>query len=203
MGMYDNQNRTAAFQARIEELSPKKGKRERSYVRSLVLIFVIVAIAATVGDLRRPKADKAQMEFTDLVYEQMDARKEELWLGGTTAKELLTQDGWITGVDVDPDVRRAAASLLEQPHTAFNDAPVVNWELLKIEEAARMWELWQSQPEGQSELDFINSQLAFHKQNKTLPGLDENLWILNDLYLVAADGNLVGVCLLSDLKHLD
>lgn len=203
MGMNDHQNRTAAFRAGIEEASPKKGKRERSYMRSLVLIFVIVAIAATVSDLRRPKADKAQMDFTDLVYQQMEAQRAELWLGSTTAKELLTQDGWITGVDVDSDVRRAAATLLEQPHTAFNDAPVVNWELLKIEEAARLWEQWQSQPEGQSELDFINSRLALHKQNKTLPGLGENLWILNDLYLVAADGNLVGICPLSDLKYLD
>ena len=203
MGIYDNQNRTAAFQARIEELSPKKGRRERSYVRSLLLIFVIVAIAATVGDLRRPKADKAQMTFTDLVYQQMDAQKADLWLGGTTAKELLAQDGWITGVDVDPDVRRAAATLLGQPHTAFNDTPVTNWELLKIEEAARMWDLWQNQPQGQSELDFIDDQLALHKQNKTLPGLEENVWLVNDLYLVAADGNMVGICLLSDLKHLD
>ena len=61
--MNGNQQRVDAFRAKIEEQSPKKGKRERSYLRSLVMIFVIVAIAATVVDLRKPSADKAQAAF--------------------------------------------------------------------------------------------------------------------------------------------
>ena len=189
--------------AKTEVQSPKKGKRERSYLRSLLLIFVIVAIAATVVELRKPAADKAQTAFTDLVYQQMEAQKAELWLGKSTAQELLTKDGWITAADIDADVRRTAATLLGLPHVSFSDAPVLNWNGLKSEEAARLWDLWQAQPEGQSELDFINSQLALHKQNKTLPGLGENLWMINGMYLLAVDDGTVGICLLSDLKNLD
>ena len=203
MAMYSNQNQNAAFQKKMEELYPTKGKRQKSYLRSLVLIFVIVAIAATIGDLRKPSADKEQAAFTDLVYEQMDAQKAQLWLGTATAQQLLQQEGWITGVDSDPDVRRAAATLLGLPHVSFNDAPVVNWSGLKTEEAARLWDAWQTHGEGQSELDFINSQLALHRQNKTLPGLGEDLWIVNDLYLLAVHDGTVGICLLEDLKHLD
>jgi hypothetical protein len=116
---------------------------------------------------------------------------------------LLTKDGWITAADIDADVRRTAATLLGLPHVSFSDAPVLNWNGLKSEEAARLWDLWQAQPEGQSELDFINSQLALHKQNKTLPGLGENLWMINGMYLLAVDDGTVGICLLSDLKNLD
>lgn len=201
--MNGNQQRVDAFRAKIEEQSPKKGKRERSYLRSLVMIFVIVAIAATVVDLRKPSADKAQAAFTDLVYQQMEVQKADFWLGEATAQELLRQEGWITGKDSDPDVRRTAAALLDLPHVSFSDASVRNWNGLKTEEAARLWDLWQQQPEEQSELDFINSQLAIHKQNKTLPGLGEDIWMLDDLYLLAVDGDTVGICLLSDLKHLD
>ncbi len=203
MGSYSNQQRTEAFRARIEELSPKNGKRERSYLRSLLLIFVIVAIAATVVDVRKPSVDKAQAAFTDLVYQQMEEQKTELWLGKTSAQELLKQEGWITDVDSDPDVRRTAAALLGLPHVSFSDAPVLNWNGLKTEEAARLWELWQTQPEGQSEVDFINQQLTLHKQNRTLPGLGENLWVINDQYLLAVHENTVGICLLAELKHLD
>ena len=201
--MDGNQHRIDVFRAKTEVQSPKKGKRERSYLRSLLLIFVIVAIAATVVELRKPAADKAQTAFTDLVYQQMEAQKAELWLGKSTAQELLTKDGWITADDIDADVRRTAATLLGLPHVSFSDAPVLNWNGLKSEEAARLWELWQAQPEGQSELDFINSQLALHKQNKTLPGLGENLWMINGMYLLAVDDGTVGICLLSDLKNLD
>ena len=201
--MNGNQQRVDAFRAKIEEQSPKKGKRERSYLRSLAMIFVIVAIAATVVDLRKPSADKAQAAFTDLVYQQMEVQKADFWLGEATAQELLRQEGWITGKDSDPDVRRTAAALLDLPHVSFSDASVLNWNGLKTEEAARLWDLWQMQPEEQSELDFINSQLAIHKQNKTLPGLGEDIWMLDDLYLLAVDGDTVGICLLSDLKHLD
>ena len=201
--MDGNQHRIDVFRAKTEGQSPKKGMRERAYLRSLLLIFVIVAIAATVGELRKPAADKAQTAFTDLVYQQMEAQKAELWLGKSTAQELLTKDGWITAADNDADVRRTAATLLGRPHVSFSDAPVLNWNVLKSEEAARLWDLWQAQPEGQSELDFINSQLALHKQNKTLPGLGENLWMINGMYLLAVDDGTVGICLLSDLKNLD
>ena len=201
--MDGNKHRIDVFRAKTEVQSPKKGKRERSYLRSLLLIFVIVAIAATVVELRKPAADKAQTAFTDLVYQQMEAQKAELWLGKSTAQELLTKDGWITAADIDADVRRTAATLLGLPHVSFSDAPVLNWNGLKSEEAARLWDLWQAQPEGQSELDFINSQLALHKQNKTLPGLGENLWMINGMYLLAVDDGTVGICLLSDLKNLD
>ena len=201
--MDGNQHRIDVFRAKTEVQFPKKGKRERSYLRSLLLIFVIVAIAATVVELRKPAADKAQTAFTDLVYQQMEAQKAELWLGKSTAQELLTKDGWITAADIDADVRRTAATLLGLPHVSFSDAPVLNWNGLKSEEAARLWDLWQAQPEGQSELDFINSQLALHKQNKTLPGLGENLWMINGMYLLAVDDGTVGICLLSDLKNLD
>ena len=201
--MDGNQHRIDAFRAKTEVQSPKKGKRERSYLRSLLLIFVIVAIAATVVELRKPAADKAQTAFTDLVYQQMEAQKDELWLGKSTAQELLTKDGWITAADIDADVRRTAATLLGLPHVSFSDAPVLNWNGLKSEEAARLWDLWQAQPEGQLELDFINSQLVLHKQNKTLPGLGENLWMINGMYLLAVDDGTVGICLLSDLKNLD
>ena len=203
MSMQGNRNQNAAFQAKMEELYPQKGKRERNYLRSLVIIFMIVAVAATVSDLRRPSADKAQTAFTDLVYQQMDVQKADFWLGEITAQELLSQDGWITQTDADPDIRRAAAALLDQPHTAFNNASVINWDMLKIEEAARLWDSWQSQPEGQSELEFINSQLAIHEQNKTLPGLGENVWVLDNQYLVAVHGDMMGICPLQDLKHLN
>ena len=201
--MNGNQQRVDAFRAKIEEQSPKKGKRERSYLRSLVIIFVIVAIAATVVDLRKPSADKAQAAFTDLVYQQMEAKKADFWLGEATAQELLQQEGWITGKDSDPDVRRTAAALLGLPHVSFSDAPVLNWNGLKTEEAARLWELWQQQPEGQSEQAFISSQLALLQQNKELPGLGENLWVIDDQYLLAVYEDTVGICPLADLKHLD
>lgn len=201
--MNGNQQRVDAFRAKIEEQSPKKGKRERSYLRSLVIIFVIVAIAATVVDLRKPSADKVQAAFTDLVYQQMEAKKADFWLGEATAQELLQQEGWITGKDSDPDVRRTAAALLGLPHVSFSDAPVLNWNGLKTEEAARLWELWQQQLEGQSEQAFISSQLALLQQNKELPGLGENLWVIDDQYLLAVYEDTVGICPLADLKHLD
>lgn len=201
--MDKNQNKNAAFQAKMEELYPRKGKRQRSYLRSLMLMFVIVIIAATISDLRRPKADQAQAAFTDLVYRQMEEQRADFWLGTYTAKELLSQDGWIIGADSDPDIRRTAATLLGLPHGSFNDAPMLSWSGLKAQEAARLWDLWQTQTEGLSELDFIKSQLALQQQSKTLPGIGEDIWMINDLYLLAVDGDAVGICLLNDLKHLD
>lgn len=205
--MENKPNTTEAFAAKVREHYPKqeqKETRKRSLTRSLVLLFVIVAIAATVRDLQLPNADKAQAAFTDLVYQQMEDQKSQFWLSGFTAEQLLLQEGWITENNEDPDIQRAVKRLLQQqsPQTII----VRNWDMLKLEEAARLWDLWKETTPEQSEQDFISQQLTLHQQDKTLPGLGENLWTISTNvgeYLLAADGDLWGICPLSDLKHLD
>ena len=50
MGMY-RRNVTAAVENKIQEDHPKTGKREKDYLRSLIFLFIIVAIAATVAEI--------------------------------------------------------------------------------------------------------------------------------------------------------
>jgi len=196
-----------ASDEKVREANPEQGKKDfkaRSLTRSLVLFFVILAVAATVRDIRMPNADKAQAAFTDLVYEQMDAQKADFWLGETTAKELLVGAGWITESNGDPDIQRAVKRLLQQNN--LETIIVRTWNTIKLEEAARLWDLWEETAPQQTEQTFISQQLALQQQNKTLPGLGEDLWMIStDVgeYLLAADGDLWGICPLKDLKHLD
>ena len=82
MGMY-RRNVTAAVENKIQEDHPKTGKREKDYLRSLIFLFIIVAIAATVADFRRePVLDGERQDFVILAEAAIEQRKADFWLGG-------------------------------------------------------------------------------------------------------------------------
>ena len=193
MGFW-RRNVTASFENTVREAYPKKGKRENNMLRSLFFLFIILAIAATVNDLRRePLIDDAQVAFVSQAEQAIDAVKTDLWLGGISVHELTEQGEW-NKVD---DYARAtlddvAKKLLGTP------AVVYDWSALKMEEIDRLWQVWEAQM-TQGDLNaYLTAAAEALVQAQELPGLESGLWLAvtpdGSRYILASVGEQWAIC---------
>lgn len=199
MGMY-RRNVTAAVENKIQEDYPKTGKREKDYVRSLIFLFIIVAIAATVADFRRePVLDGERQDFVLLAEAAIEQQKDDLWLGGETVEQLMARGNWSTLNDYSRSTAEDAAKKMLGVSVTLYD-----WNILKLEAADRIWQDWsalETKPEQEPYLADAVAALAAEQQ---LPGLDSSLWLAvtaeGERYILAATDTLWAICLAEDLR---
>ncbi len=190
----------AAAETKAQEGNPTKGVQKKSFLRSLVLLFVIVAIAATVADLRRePLLDGEKQDFVILAETAIEQRKADLWLGGDTADQLMARGNWSILNDYSRSTAEDAAQrLLGAPATLYD------WRILKLEAADRLWQAWnalETKPEPETYLAGAVAALAAEQE---LPGLESSLWLAvtgdGERYILAATDTLWAICPVEDLR---
>ena len=199
MGMY-RRNVTAAVENKIQEDHPKTGKREKDYLRSLVFLFVIVAIAATVADFRRePVLDGERQDFVILAEAAIEQRKADFWLGGETVEQLMARGTWSTLNDYSRSTAEdAAQKLLGVPATLYD------WNILKLEAADRIWQEWNALEAKHEAEPYLADAAAALAAEQQLPGLESSLWLAvtadGERYILAATDTLWAVCPAEDLR---
>ena len=176
-----------------EVSSSSKGPREKNFLRSLIFLFVIVAIAATVSDLRRePVVDDAKAAFVAQAEQAIESVKDDLWLGGMEAATLLEQGDWNKLNDyARSTLDDVAKKLLGTP------AVVYDWSALQMEEIDRLGKAWETAPQGD-----LNAYLAEAAealvQAQELPGLESGLWLAvtpdGSRYILASVGEQWAIC---------
>ena len=187
-------NITAAFENKVREAYPKNGKRENNRLRSLFFLFIILAIAATVNDLRRePLIDDAQAAFVSQAEQVLDAAKSDLWLGGVSAENLLEQGGWSEMDDY-------ARSTLENVAEKFLGTPatVYDWTALKMETIHRLWLTWETQSDQSAPEAYLAEKVSALVDGQELPGLERGLWLAvtsdGERYILTSRENRWAIC---------
>lgn len=196
MSMY-RRNLNEAIDQKVQERSPQepqKGKREKSMMRSLIFLFVIAAIAATVADFRRePVIDEGLSDFIAQAEQVMDAAKPDLWLGDMSPEDLLQRGNWSTIADYPRStLEDVARKLLGTP------AVVYDWNGLKMEEIDRLWKAWETQT-SQADLNaYLADAAAKLVEEQNLPGLKSGLWLAvtpdGSRYILMTVGEQWAIC---------
>ncbi len=202
MSMY-RRNMNEAIEHKVQELSPRepqKEKREKSMMRSLIFLFVIAAIAATVADFRRePVIDEGLSAFIAQAEQVMDAVKPDLWLGTMAAEDLMQQGNWSTIADYPrATLEDVTKKLLGTP------AVVYDWNGLKMEAIDRLWKAWEAQT-SQADLDaYLADAAAKLVEEQNLPGLKSGLWLAvtpdGSQYILTTVGEQWAICSMDDLR---
>ena len=126
-------------------------------------------------------------DFNTYVFDLMEEYKPRYALYDRLSdpKALLQEEYWKT--TTASDAQSAVQTLLGE------GCVIQNWEELKQAEADRLWQEW-FYAEKEKRMDvFIITELSLHIDNKTLPGLQDNTWLVTDWagaqYILAhADG---------------
>lgn len=196
----DRRHVTADAETKAQKDSPIKGVRKRSFLQSLVFLFIIVAIAATVTDLRRePLLNDEKRAFVTLAEAALEQKKADLWLGGDTVEQLMARGNWSALDDyARATAEDAAQKLLGVP------AVLYDWTILKLETADRLWQDWsalETKPDPEAYLADAAAALAAEQE---LPGLESSLWLAvtaeGEYYLLAATDTLWAICPAEDLR---
>lgn len=199
MSLY-RRNVTAAFENKAKENEPKTGKREKDYLRSLIFLFIIVAIAATVADCRRePMINEERQAFVTRAEAALEAKKHELWLGGLTVSQLMERGNW---TEIDDYSRSTADDAVKK--LLGVSAVLYDWQILKLEAADRLWQEW-SAMEPQTDLEaYLTDAAAELTAGQKLPGLESSLWLAvtgnGERYILAATDARWAVCPAEDLR---
>ena len=202
MSMY-RRNMNEAIEHKVQELSPRepqKEKREKSMLRSLVFVFIIAAIAATVADLRRePVIDEGASAFLAQAEQVMDAAKPDLWLGDMSTEDLMQRGNWSTMADYPrATLEDVTKKLLGTP------AVVYDWSGLKMEEIDRWWKAWKVQA-SQADLNaYLADAAAKLVEEQNLPGLKSGFWLAvtpdGSQYILTTVGEQWAICPADDLR---
>ena len=194
---YTNNYLNTQTDAKVREVNPEQGKKDlhrRNPLLSLVLAFIIVAIAATVADFRRvPIMDEQKEVFVSQAEQAMDAAKPDLWLGDMTPQALMEQESCSTLKDY-------ARSTMDDVTKKLLGSPAViyDWESLKMEEIDRLWQAWNEQTTQTDLTAYLADAVAELVAEQTLPGLESSLWLVvtsdGQRYILAAEGDLWGLC---------
>ena len=179
--------------AKAQESSSSKGPREKSFLRSLIFLFVIVAIAATVADLRSEHVvDDTKAAFVSQAEQAIDDVKADLWLGGLSAEALTEQGEW-NGVD---DYARSTLDDVIKKLLGTT-AVVYDWNALKMEEIDRLWKAWEAAPQGDLNV-YLTDAVAALVEAQELPGLEGGLWLAvtpdGSRYILASVGERWAIC---------
>lgn len=202
MSMY-RRNMNEAIEHKVQELSPRepqKEKREKSMLRSLIFLFVIAAIAATVADLRRePVIDEGASAFLAQAEQVMDAAKPDLWLGDMSTEDLMQRGNWSTMADYPrATLEDVTKKLLGTP------AVVYDWSGLKMEEIDRWWKAWKVQTSQVDLNDYLADAAAKLVEEQNLPGLKSGFWLAvtpdGSQYILTTVGEQWAICPADDLR---
>ena len=202
MSMY-RRNVNEAVEDKVQEIHPsypRKEKREKSMMRSLVFLFVIAAIAATVADFRRePIINEDKSAFVSQAEQVMDAAKADLWLGDMSAEELMQLGNWSTIADYPRStLEDVAKKLLHTP------AVVYDWNALKMEAIDRLWKGWETQT-AQTDLNaYLTDAVNALVTNQELPGLKSGFWLAvttdGSRYILTSAGEQWAICPVEALR---
>ena len=134
-------------------------------------------------------------DFNTYVFDLMEEYKPRYVLYDQLSdpQTLLQEEHWET--TTASDAQSAVRQLLS------GECTVRSWEELKQAEADRLWQQWYY-AEKASRMDvFIITELSLHIDNKTLPGLQENTWLVQnaqgDKYLLVHADGIWGVKLMA------
>ena len=202
MSMY-RRNVNEAVEDKVQESHPsypRKEKREKSMMRSLVFLFVIAAIAATVADFRRePIINEEKSAFVSQAEQVMDEAKAELWLGGMAAEELMQRGNWSTIADYPRStLEDVAKKLLNTP------AVVYDWNALKMEAIDRLWKGWETQTAKTDLNAYLTDAVNALVTNQELPGLKSGFWLAvtpdGSRYILTSVGEQWAICPVEALR---
>ncbi|MBR5536941.1 MAG: hypothetical protein IKU58_03475 [Clostridia bacterium] len=189
----DKHSRTSATEVKAQESGGSKGPREKSFLRSLIFLFVIVAIAATVADFRSEHVvDDDKAAFVSQAEQAIDAVKADLWLGGMAAESLTEQGDWNRLNDY------ARSTLDDVVNKLLGTTAVVyDWSGLKMEEIDRLWKAWEAAPQGDLNT-YLADAVAALVAAQELPGLEGGLWLAvtpdGGRYILASVGEQWAIC---------
>ena len=143
-------------------------------------------------------AAELQTDFNTCVFDRMEEYKPRYVLYDQLAdpKALLQEEGWQTTAAADG--QSAVRTLLGEGCT------VQSWEKLKQAEADRLWQEWYYAEKYSRKDVFIITELSLHIDNKTLPGLQDNTWLVvneqGDQYILVRADDIWGVRLFAAMR---
>ena len=140
--------------------------------------------------MKNPRAENTRQE----------KEKENLWLGGKTAGELLQQGNWETMDDYRmADVDSVTKDFLGR------SAAVSDWETLKFQEIDRLWQDWSDLDPKPDPETWLTETMEVLKTRQNLPGLGPNLWMVvtlyNERYILAFADNQWAICPAENLQE--
>ena len=191
-----------ALENALREQQFKERKFDKAFVYAAVILVVLAAIFFTVYEMRNPPftIDSDKEVFVARVEQLLENEKENLWLGGKTAGELLQQGNWET---MD-DYRMADMDSVTKDFLG-RSAAVSDWETLKFQEIDRLWQDWSNlDPKPDPETWLTETMEALIIQ-QNLPGLGPNLWLVvtpyNERYILAFADNQWAICPAENLQE--
>ena len=191
-----------ALENALREQQFKERKFDKAFVYAAVILVVLAAVFFTVYEMRNPPftIDSDKEVFVARVEQLLENEKENLWLGGKTAGELLQQGNWETMDDYRmADVDSVTKDFLGR------SAAVSDWETLKFQEIDRLWQDWSDlDPKPDPETWLTETMEALIIQ-QNLPGLGPNLWMVvtpyNERYILAFADNQWAICPAENLQE--
>lgn len=200
MGFY-RRNITASFERYIWEHDPRKEKHDWRYLRSLLILFVLLAVILTIRETRNPPLtiDSEKETFIAHAEQRVEAEKANLWPANSTPEQLMAVGDWHTIEDYKgSDLEGVARKLLDKP------GQVYDWDTLKMQEIDRLWQYW-SAAQPKPDLDtFLTEELAKLTAEGNLPGIGKNVWLViswdYDKYLLTIADGRWAICPVDDLK---
>ena len=191
-----------ALENALREQQFKERKFDKAFVYAAVILVVLAAVFFTVYEMRNPPftIDSDKEVFVARVEQLLENEKENLWLGGKTAGELLQQGNWETMDDYRmADVDSVTKDFLGR------SAAVSDWETLKFQEIDRLWQDWSDlEPKPDPETWLTETMEALIIQ-QNLPGLGPNLWLVvtpyNERYILAFADNQWAICPAENLQE--
>lgn len=186
------ENSSAEMQMRETNLHQAKADHRN---RLLVSVMTLAVMAAVLFFLFRPlfAVPFTERQKKDWFYqyttEKMVQFKPQYYLYEELSDPaaLLKQAGWELRASQAENEQDAASKLL------VGGGLVRSWDDLVQDECARMWEAWYYGAEDITANDYILREKGRHINDKTIPGLGENTWLVYDgrgdkYILIHADG---------------
>ena len=191
-----------ALENALREQQFKERKFDKAFVYAAVILVVLAAVFFTVYEMRNPPftIDSDKEVFVARVEQLLENEKENLWLGGKTAGELLQQGNWETMDDYRmADVDSVTKDFLGR------SAAVSDWETLKFQEIDRLWQDWSDLEPKPDPETWLTETMEALKTRQNLPGLGPNLWMVvtpyNERYILAFADNQWAICPAENLQE--
>ena len=191
-----------ALENALREQQFKERKFDKAFVYAAVILVVLAAVFFTVYEMRNPPftIDSDKEVFVARVEQLLENEKENLWLGGKTAGELLQQGNWETMDDYRmADVDSVTKDFLGR------SAAVSDWDTLKFQEIDRLWQDWSDLEPKPDPETWLTETMEALKTRQNLPGLGPNLWMVvtpyNERYILAFADNQWAICPAENLQE--
>lgn len=191
-----------ALENALREQQFKERKFDKAFVYAAVILVVLAAVFFTVYEMRNPPftIDSDKEVFVARVEQLLENEKENLWLGGKTAGELLQQGNWETMDDYRmADVDSVTKDFLGR------SAAVSDWDTLKFQEIDRLWQAWSDLEPKPDPETWLTETMEALKTRQNLPGLGPNLWMVvtpyNERYILAFADNQWAICPAENLQE--